>query len=93
MQALAALFVGKPLQILAVSLLFLAGHLLLRSTALGAGRPSRPLLLAAAAWAVYAAWEWLVNVRTPEANIRVDLLVIWPVLAIASIVALWRTFR
>jgi hypothetical protein len=93
MQALAALLVGKPLHILAVSLLFLAGHLLLRFTAPGAGRRSRPLRLAAAAWAVYAAWEWLVNVRTPEANIRVDLLVIWPVLVIASIVALWRTFR
>jgi hypothetical protein len=34
-----------------------------------------------------------VKVRTPEANIRVDLLLLWPVLAIASIVALWRALR
>jgi hypothetical protein len=90
---LASLFVGKPLSILGVAVLFLAGHLLLRFTALGAGRHPRPLLWAAAAWVVYAAWEWLVKVRTPEANIRVDLLLLWPVLAIVSIVALWRAFR
>jgi hypothetical protein len=39
----------------------------------------------AVAWAVYAAWEWLVLVRTPDANIRIDLMVIWPVLLLISI--------
>jgi hypothetical protein len=90
---LASLFVGKPLNILAVGLVFLAGNLLLRYTALGAGRHPRPLLWAAAAWAVYAAWEWLVKVRTPEANIRVDLLVLWPVVLVVSIVALVKAAR
>ena len=42
---------------------------------------------------LYATWEWLVQVRTPEANIRVDLLVIWPVLAIRSAWALFRSLR
>jgi hypothetical protein len=93
MELLASLFVGKPIHILGVALAFLAGHLLLRLTSLGVGRHPRPLLLAAAAWALYAAWEWLVKARTPEANIRVDLLLIWPVLAIASIVALWKALR
>lgn len=93
METLASIFVGRPLNILAVALVFLAGHLLLRFTALGAGRHPRPLLWAAAAWAAYAAWEWLVKVRTPEANIRVDLLLIWPVLMIASIVALVKALR
>jgi hypothetical protein len=93
MELLASLFVGKPLHILAVALVFLAGHLLLRLTALGVGRHPRPLLFAAAAWALYAAWEWLVKVRTPEANIRVDLLLIWPVLLVASIVALVKALR
>ena len=93
MEFLAALFVGKPLNVLVVALGFLALHLLLRLTALGTGRHPRPLLWAAAAWAVYAAWEWLVKVRTPEANIRVDLLLIWPVLLIASIVALAKALR
>jgi hypothetical protein len=93
METLASVFVGRPLNILAVALVFLAGHLLLRLTALGAGRHPRPLLLVAVAWALYAAWEWLVKVRTPEANIRFDLLLIWPVLIIASIVALVKALR
>jgi hypothetical protein len=93
MEFLASLFVGKPLHILGVALVFLAGHLLLRLTALGGGRHPRPLLFAATAWAVYAAWEWLVKARTPEANIRVDLLLIWPVLLIVSIVAVVKTLR
>jgi hypothetical protein len=92
-ESLASLFVGKPLPILGVGLVFLAGHLVLRLTALGAGRHPRPLLWAFAAWALYAAWEWLVKVRTPEANIRVDLLLIWPVLAIVSLVALVKALR
>jgi hypothetical protein len=90
---LASPFVGKPLNILAVGLVFLAGNLLLRYTALGAGRHPRPLLWAAAAWAVCAAWEWLVKVRTPEANIRVDLLILWPVMLVVSIVALVKALR
>ncbi len=69
------------------------GHLLLRLTRLGAGRNPRWLLVAAIAWALYAAWEWLILVRTPEANIRVDLLLIWPVLALLSAWALFRLFR
>jgi hypothetical protein len=48
------------------------------------------LLVPTAAWVLYAVWEWLVVWRTPEANIRVDLLLIWPVLLILSI---WFTIR
>ena len=93
MEFLVSLFVWKPLNILAVAALFLAGHLALRFTTLGAGRHPRSLLVGAAAWALYAVWEWLVLVRTPEANIRVDLLVIWPALAILSAWALFRSLR
>ena len=93
MEALASLFVGKPLSILGVAAVFLAGHLFLRLSALGAGRHPRPLLVAAAAWGIYAAWEWLVRVRSPEANIRVDLLLVWPVLMIFSIVAVVKALR
>ncbi len=57
------------------------------------GRHPRLLLVAAIAWALYAAWEWLILVRTPEANIRVDLLLIWPALAILSGWALLRALR
>jgi len=93
MEYLASLFVGKPLPILAVAAVFLAAFIALRRTRFGADRHPRSLLVVAAAWAVYAAWEWLVLVRTPEANIRVDLMVIWPLLLIVSIWFSIRAFR
>jgi hypothetical protein len=93
MEFLASLFVGKPQSILAVALVFLVGYLALRFTALGITRHPRRLLIASIAWGLYAAWEWLVHIKTPEANIRVDLLVMWPVLAILSAWALFRAFR
>ena len=93
MELLASLFVGKPLNILVLAVLFLAGYLVLRFTALGISRHPRSLLIATTAWGLYAAWEWLVQIKTPEANIRADLLVIWPFLAILSLWALFRAFR
>ena len=93
MELLASLFVGKPLNILALAVLFLVCYLALRFTALGPARHPGSLLIASMTWGLYAAWEWLVQIKTPEANIRVDLLVIWPVLAILSAWALFRAFR
>ena len=93
MELLAPLFVGKPMNILVLAVLFSAGYLALRFTALGISRHPGSMLIASAAWGLYAAWEWLVQFKTPEANIRVDLLVIWPVLAIFSVWALFRAFR
>jgi hypothetical protein len=93
MELLASLFVGKPMNIMALAVLFLAGYLALRFTAIGMSRHPRSLLIASIAWVLYAAWECLVQMKTPEANIRVDLLVIWPVLAIFSAWALFRAFR
>lgn len=63
MEFLAPLLVGRPLTTQAIALAFLSGHLLLRFKALGTGRHPRPLLWAAAAWAVNAASEWLVKAR------------------------------
>ena len=93
MELLASLFVGKPLNILALAVLFLVGYLALRFTALGPARHPGSLPIASMTWGLYAAWEWLVQIKTPEANIRADLLVIWPVLAILSAWALFRAFR
>jgi hypothetical protein len=84
MELLATLFVGKPQNMLAVAGVFLAGYLMLRFAASGPSHHPRLLLIASAAWGLYAACEWIVNVGTPEANIRVDLLVAWPALAIIS---------
>lgn len=51
------------------------------------------ILVPAAFALIYAGWEWLVTVKTPEANIRVDLMLIWPLLAILTFGALYKTFR
>lgn len=93
MEMIAALFVGKPQNILVVAIAFLVGYLVPRFTTLGNRRRFGSLLIASIAWGVYAVWELLVQVKTPEANIRVDLLVIWPMLAILSAWALYRVLR
>lgn len=93
MELFASIFVGKPLNILALAVLFLAGYLAIRFKTIGTARHHRLLLIASSAWGLYAAWEWLVQSQTPEANIRVDLLVIWPVLTILSGWAIFRACR
>lgn len=93
MDLLVSLFVGKPLVILAVAALFLAADLALRSRRPGPAQPSGGLRIAAFAWASYAGWEWLVLRSTPEADIRVDLLLIWPALLLLSAWSLWRALR
>ena len=85
MDTMASLVVGKPIHILGVAAAFFLGHVLLRSTTIGQARRPRALLVVAGAWALYGLWEWLVLLRTPEADIRVDLLVIWPVVLIGSL--------
>lgn len=93
MEWLASSFVGKPITIAAVAAVFFIGFLTLRASAFGVARRPRALLIAVAGWLGYAAWEWLVRVRTPDADIRVDLLVIWPALAILSAWAIFRALR
>ena len=93
MDFLSSLFVAKPLSILVVAVIFIAAYLVIQVTAIGANRHHRSLLIASFAWGLYAAWELLVLIKTPEANIRVDLLAIWPVLAVLSLWALFRVFR
>jgi hypothetical protein len=93
MEMLASLLVGKPENILIVSIVFFVFYLVPRFTTLSNRRRFSSLLIASVAWGVYAGWEWLVQVKTPEANIRVDLLVIWPILGILSAWALYRVLR
>ena len=60
-------------------------------------KPRRPragsLLVPALYCALFAAWEALVLVRTPDSDIRVDLLVIWPGLLVLTAWSIWRVFR
>ena len=48
------------------------------------------VLLAAVLWGCYGCWEWIVG---SEANIRVDLVLIYPVLAIVSAIAVGVAVR
>jgi hypothetical protein len=58
-----------------------------------AGKGRNALLAPFAFFTVFAAWEWLVTARTPEANIRVDLLLIWPAALVVVVWSLVRTLR
>lgn len=93
MEFLASMFVEKPQHILTVAVVFFAGYLILRFTPIGNAHHPRPLLIVSTAWGLYATWEWLVQTKTPEANIRVDLLIIFPVLVILSAWMFYRLFR
>ncbi len=93
MELLVTLFVGQPPAILTVAVGFLAGYLALRFRWPSVARHPRALLFGAMGWGIFAGWEWLVLIRTPEANIRVDLLVIGPVLLLLSAWSLLRAFR
>ncbi len=93
MEFLTSLFVGKPINILVVSTIFLLGYIILKIRNFGIKHNPRPLLIASITWGVYAAWEWLIIIKTPEANIRADLLVIFPILAIISIWSLYKSLH
>jgi uncharacterized membrane protein YjjP (DUF1212 family) len=93
MEFLASLFVGKPLNIAVVAIVLLAAYLARRFIMTSGRARSGWLLTAAVAWAIYAGWERLVLVQSPDANIRVDLLLIYPALFILSAWALYRALR
>jgi hypothetical protein len=92
MKIIADLFVGEPLPILAIAVVFLVAWLFQRNSSFSPRNPLS-LLIVSAAWAVYAVWEWLVITLTPEANIRADLLIIWPILMVVSIWFFIRALR
>ena len=53
MKLLASLFVGKPQNIIAVTVVFLAGYVLLRFMPIGNARHPRPLLIVSTAWGLF----------------------------------------
>lgn len=83
--------VGHPGRIVVIAILFiLAGFVFGRGV--GAwSRGARPCYFAALLWSVYAVWEYVVT--REGADIRVDLLLIYPVLLIVSLVTLIMSLR
>ena len=84
------LFVQNPAGIFLVAGLFFMAFLLLRKT--NAVSHPKLLLWPATAWAIWAIWEFMVLHFSPEANIRVDLLLIIPVVLIATAYGIIRLF-
>ena len=59
-------------------------------------RHAHSALVAALLWLGYGVYETLMLLRvlcSGDCNIRVDLLVAYPILLVASLIALWSTLR
>jgi len=59
-------------------------------------RRGRSAAVAACLWALYGGYEYLIHLRilcSGECNIRVDLLLIYPLLLAFSLAGLWNTAR
>ena len=80
-------FLGHPERIAAVAGLFVIGYLVLRSS-----RRFRawPMLVAAIAWSLWVPWEWYAKVM--QYDIRVDLLVLCPLLLCVTFWSLVASF-
>jgi hypothetical protein len=89
MDKLLSFYPHNPALILLVSGIFFVGYLLLRNAK---GVSARGLLLPATAWLVAAIWEEIMVVFSPEADIRVDLFLILPLLLLLSLWGIVRTF-
>jgi hypothetical protein len=82
-----AIFILSPILGLIPTILFFSSYLKLRRW---------PILLAAILWAVYTLYEYLMHARvlcSGECNIRVDLLAIYPLLLVLSIIAIVSIIR
>jgi hypothetical protein len=86
-------FVHHPLRLVLLAIPFVLAWFALRGGDGSRTARARAMLYPAGFFLVFAGWEWLVMSRSPEANIRVDLLIIWPVAAILVIWALVRVLR
>ena len=81
------IFVAHPLLAAVPAAAFVTAHVI---------RPRRSALLAGIAWGAYAVWELAIKRRyvcDAACTIRVDLLLIYPGLAVASITAIVALVR
>jgi len=77
--------IHQPAHILLVATVNLALWAACRATVLQTAPKSNWLWAPAVAWLACAGWEWLVLEKSPEANIRVDLLLIWPLIGLVKV--------
>lgn len=92
MSSLALLFIHQPAHLLGMALVFFVAGGWLRVRRTATMPRGQALLWASLAWAAWAGWEAWVMHQTPEANIRVDLLLILPAVGLISIWSIVRTW-
>ena len=82
-------FVGHPGLVATVAIILFGAFWALKA----AGQfVAWPILLPAAAWGLYVPWE--IYCSAGRYNIRADLLLIWPVLAVVTIIGVgWSLMR
>lgn len=90
-EILSRMLVAHPLHIFVVALIHFGLWAAIAMTAMRGSPRGNVMWVPALLWLAYAAWEWLVGAVTLEANIRVDLLLIWPMIAIVTLWAVVRT--
>ena len=90
MDAFFKIFVGQPLVLLAIAALFFIGYFFTRSNP---NLRAKALLTPAVLWLLWAVWEWIILRNSPEADLRIDLLLIFPIVFIVSIVGIFMLFR
>jgi hypothetical protein len=93
LEMLSRWLIQQPAHILLIAAVNLALWAVCRATVLRTVPTSNVLWVPAVAWLAYAGWEWLVLVKSPEADIRVDLLLIWPVIGLATLWAFVRAAK
>ncbi len=90
MAALINIFVGNPLLLAAISAVFFVAYFLTRNNP---SLRAKTLLAPAIGWLAWALWEWGVQAFSPGANIRVDLLLIMPIMLILTSYGVVYLFR
>ena len=91
MDVVSGWLVGNPVLILLIGVPFFAAYVLVGKR--GSERlRAKALLIPAIAWTLWAVWEFFVTRFSPEANIRVDLLLIVPIVLILSVVGIVGVF-
>jgi len=85
--------VQQPLHLLLIAAAILGLWAVGRATVLRTLPKANVLWVPALLWLAFAAWEWLLLAKSPEANIRVDLLLIVPVIGFVTLWAFVRAAR
>ncbi|AUX84830.1 hypothetical protein C3F34_01240 [Acinetobacter sp. ACNIH2] len=90
MNFLTNLLVAKPLSIFGIACIFFIGYLIVRN--FSHQHSAKYLGLTSILWLLYALWEFFVQLKSPDTNIRIDLLIIWPVIFILTFISMLLLF-